>query len=1209
MFPCLKACPDGFSAISSRGLKQHQSKCQAFLKQSEAAYERRKSTAISSKVKRTKLKERKARLNSTALEENATPGASTSALENDAPYNLEDQPMDHDFNAFELSPPLFPQPISTPPRPSPPSPPPQLTQAGRPKRKERRPARYLDVNPEPLAPVEEDEQPSALLPRLRLIDLHRSGETNGASPPSMQVPPPAPVHRNESVEMLMNWKDTGAITKSDAEVNRLVKDVLLDPSFKLEDLHGFNVARENRESDAADNQSPFLDSFQTANIDIEIPSGTKGIPPATFSVPGLLYRKLTAVIEAAFSSPLAPHFHLSPFKLFHVSPSGKEERVFSELYNSDVLIEEHDKVQRAPLPPDDPDCKREKIVFGLMIWSDSTHLANFGTAKLWPIYSLFAGISKYIRSQPNSGACQHIAYIPSLPDSFQDFASSFFSKWSTQKKDLLTHCRRELMHGVWKFLLNDDFVHAHKYGMVVKCADGIERRVYPRILTYSADYPEKVLLATIRDKGLCPCPRCLVQKSKLDQTGTAYDRNTRLKNGRKYLLDCVQIARNAVYKLAAAISGTVVNRLLKPTSSVPTVNAFIDRLGVDFDISRMLVVDLLHEFELGVWKALFTHLIRVLYAAASDGSLVTELDRRFRDMPTFGTSTIRRFATNASEMKKLAARDFEDLLQCSIPAFDGLLDEPYNSMAIMLLYRTAEWHAFAKFRLHTESTLQHLEELTTEFGRLMRKFRDVASSAFVTLELPKETGARQRRQQSGKGKKVAANNTTARKPKGLNLFTYKWHALGDYVKAVRLFGGTDGFSTQVGELAHKIVKRLYGMTNKRNAERQIARRYRRLERASLAYDRKRLHGHKQPKATKQGDADGGGDPDLRYHISASKYDHQDIFGTIRSNKGDPAYHKFLPKLQDHLLGRIVGREFDGDMHEEFADSDRNSIRFIGNKIYSVRTCNVYYTSYDLQRQCDTINPHSHPDIMLRSPVAGGDDPYWYARVIGVYHANIWVENSAIPEGRNARRMDFLWVRWFGEVPGYRSGIRRARLPKVGFVESTDDYAFSFIDPANVIRGCHLIPAFNDGRSSALLPHPRSAARRLNPQDDDDWSNFYVNIFVDRDMMMRYFGGGIGHLNNTPPQQARGSDLFDLNSNETAMEDEDNDSCDGASGGENAAMSEGEVEVGENDEEGASEDGDDGDSNGDYDYDGIDEDEASACSSDDDEEDDHGYATS
>ena len=34
-------------------------------------------------------------------------------------------------------------------------------------------------------------------------------------------------------------------------------------------------------------------------------------------------------------------------------------------------------------------------------------------------------------------------------------------------------------------------------------------------------------------------------------------------------------------------------------------------------------------------------------------------------MPTFGRGTIRRFANNVSEMKKLAGRDFEDILQVS----------------------------------------------------------------------------------------------------------------------------------------------------------------------------------------------------------------------------------------------------------------------------------------------------------------------------------------------------------------------------------------------------------------------------------------------------------------------------------------------------------------------------------------------------------------
>jgi len=57
-------------------------------------------------------------------------------------------------------------------------------------------------------------------------------------------------------------------------------------------------------------------------------------------------------------------------------------------------------------------------------------------------------------------------------------------------------------------------------------------------------------------------------------------------------------------------------------------NAFVDCLGPDFDIHSILVVDLLHEFELGVWKSLFTHLIRILHVATPGGRLVTELDER-----------------------------------------------------------------------------------------------------------------------------------------------------------------------------------------------------------------------------------------------------------------------------------------------------------------------------------------------------------------------------------------------------------------------------------------------------------------------------------------------------------------------------------------------------------------------------------------------------
>jgi hypothetical protein len=40
----------------------------------------------------------------------------------------------------------------------------------------------------------------------------------------------------------------------------------------------------------------------------------------------------------------------------------------------------------------------------------------------------------------------------------------------------------------------------------------------------------------------------------------------------------------------------------------------------------MLVVDLLHEFELGVWKSIFTHLLRILDGLK--GNTLGELDRR-----------------------------------------------------------------------------------------------------------------------------------------------------------------------------------------------------------------------------------------------------------------------------------------------------------------------------------------------------------------------------------------------------------------------------------------------------------------------------------------------------------------------------------------------------------------------------------------------------
>jgi hypothetical protein len=85
----------------------------------------------------------------------------------------------------------------------------------------------------------------------------------------------------------------------------------------------------------------------------------------------------------------------------------------------------------------------------------------------------------------------------------------------------------------------------------------------------------------------------------------------------------------------------------------------------------MFVPDLMHEFELGVWKSVFAHLMRILHVVGNDQ--VQELNKRYRKVPAFGRGIIRRFSKDASSMNRRAARDFADLLQVQKNLFSAML--------------------------------------------------------------------------------------------------------------------------------------------------------------------------------------------------------------------------------------------------------------------------------------------------------------------------------------------------------------------------------------------------------------------------------------------------------------------------------------------------------------------------------------------------------
>jgi hypothetical protein len=145
-----------------------------------------------------------------------------------------------------------------------------------------------------------------------------------------------------------------------------------------------------------------------------------------------------------------------------------------------------------------------------------------------------------------------------------------------------------------------------------------------------------------------------------------------------------------------------------------------------------------------------------------------------------------------------------DAFQCAIPAFEDLLPEPHHDIVQKLLYLCAQWHALAKLRLHNDLTLRKLENITVLMTDQFRIFVHETCSKIVTYELKNEQDARNRRSSrtKSKGKKPAKpqsvdNRTSDRQRRHFNIDTYKFHALGDYVDNIRLFGTTDSYSTEL----------------------------------------------------------------------------------------------------------------------------------------------------------------------------------------------------------------------------------------------------------------------------------------------------------------------------------------------------------------------------------------------------------------------------
>ena len=224
---------------------------------------------------------------------------------------------------------------------------------------------------------------------------------------------------------ILNWFYGGSRQKSQAELTSLIGNVFRAKTFDQEDAANFSFSREMALLDSINDPSaPFSNDniWKTSTIKIPLPCERQKFSSENHAhklrIRNVRHRSLLEVMRTAAKDESSKSWHNTPFKMFwKPTPESPPQRVVSELYNADAFLEEHKKIEREPLHlPDDPPGPKpvENAVFGIMVWSDSTHLTNFGDASMWPIYLYSGSQSKYSRGKPSQHSAHHVAHIPSV---------------------------------------------------------------------------------------------------------------------------------------------------------------------------------------------------------------------------------------------------------------------------------------------------------------------------------------------------------------------------------------------------------------------------------------------------------------------------------------------------------------------------------------------------------------------------------------------------------------------------------------------------------------------------------------------------------------------------------------------------------------------------------------------------------------------------
>ncbi|PIL28797.1 hypothetical protein GSI_08841 [Ganoderma sinense ZZ0214-1] len=321
-------------------------------------------------------------------------------------------------------------------------------------------------------------------------------------------------------------------------------------------------------------------------------------------------------------------------------------------------------------------------VASVVLASDKTQLSVFrGDKTAWPVYLTLANIDKEVRRKPSSHASVLLGYIP-------------VAKLACFADATRSDAQQRLFHACMKLLLAP-LIKAGKDGVLMTCADGLIRHVYPILAAYVADHPEQCLIACCKENR---CPRCTVPRDSRGEETSYPLRNHQVTLD---LLSQSQATEDNVPELESQGVRT----------SAP--HPFWAELP-HTDIFATISPDILHQLHKGVFK---DHLVEWVSKVVGR----TELDRCFASLPQ--CHGLRHFKTGISTLTQWTGAEAKEIEKVLLALLVGRVDPAVVSAVKALI----DFIYLAQYHVHSETTLARLREALSAF----HCYKDV----FIQLEI------------------------------------------------------------------------------------------------------------------------------------------------------------------------------------------------------------------------------------------------------------------------------------------------------------------------------------------------------------------------------------------------------------------------------------------------------------------------------------------